>query len=147
MLPNGRVLVRDLPFERLRGICPGEIVVIPSVDSGFPVQRVRAIATRAQRARNDSPTVLAVIRLARRVADIPLPESVSTREALVALTARFDGDVAAGLEAAGMRATLFAAEPEDLVRAPIVECADPLVEVGPISSLSLCDWLGIFCDD
>jgi len=147
LLPNGRVLVRDLPFERLRGICPGEIVVIPSIDSDLRVRRVRAIGTRAQRATEDSPTVLAVIRLAHRVADVPLPDSVSTREALDALRERFDGDIGAGLAAAGMSATLVAPGDESAARIRRVECADPLVHVGPLNDLSLCDWLGIFCDD
>ena len=146
LLHNGRVLVRDLPVERLGGICPGEILVIPSPDSGLPVQRLRATGTRAQVASKDSPTAVAVITLSSPVADVALPESASTKEALEALKDRYDGDLAAGLQAEGMKVELLPVDNVNCFPADRVDCTEAVVHVTPLGDFTLCDWLGIFCD-
>ena len=40
LLPNDRVLIKDLPVERLDGICPGEVLVIPLRSPAFPGQGI-----------------------------------------------------------------------------------------------------------
>jgi hypothetical protein len=145
LLPNGRVLVRDLPVEHLKGICPGEVVIIPAVDSTLPVQRVRPVSTRAQRTTEKSPTVVAVITLARAVADVPLPDSESTSALLDGLSERFDGDLVAGLQSVGSTAVLTPLGAEFVAQDAGAECTEPVVIVGMLNTLTICDVLGIFC--
>lgn len=145
LLPNAQVLVRNLPVEHLTGIGSGEIIIIPSPNSDLPVQRVRATGTLAQLTNENSPTAFAVITLSRPVADVPLPDSASTREALEALRDRFDGDLAAGLQAEGMTATLLPVDAQRVASTARVVCTEPLVRVGPLRDFSLCDILPVHC--
>lgn len=146
LLPNGRVLIKDFPFDRLNGICPGEVVVIPE-SAGEPIQRVRPIGTRALRV-NGADTVTAVVTLEHPVADIPLPQSLQTEHALLDMITQTNGDILTGLRSAGM--TIRALAPEAISarrpRAPRPTCTPPEVRDGDtFASFSLCDWLGIFC--
>ena len=147
VLGNTRILVRDLPVERLRGICSGEVLFIPSPESGRPVQRFRAIGTRAQVTSDKSPTALAVITLSSPIGEVSLPESASTPEALEDLKNRFDGHLAAGLDAAGVKIELLPVDRVSFLPADRVKCTEPVVHVGLLQSFSLCDWLGIGCPD
>jgi len=150
LLPNGRLLVRSLPVERLDGICPGEVVVIPPPGSQEPVQRVRPTGTRARRSSERAPTVTAVITLSRPVAHIPIPEEAATPAAFDKLMSENDGDIVAALGAAGMKITSLrsadAARGADArQRDAGATCTAPEVQIGLEASMSLCDWLGIFC--
>ena len=143
LLPNGRVLINDFPFARLNGICPGEVVVIPESASA-PIQRVQPIGTRALRV-NGAETVTAVITLEHPVADIPLPESLRTEQALREMITRTNGDIVTGLRSAGM--TIRPLAPEAIARrrkAPRPTCTPPVVRDGDgitDAGFSLCDWL------
>jgi hypothetical protein len=148
LLPNGRVLIRDFPFDRLGGICPGEVVVIPE-SARQPIQRVRPIGTRALRV-HGSETVTAVVTLEHPVADIPLPQSLRSKEALRDMINQNNGDILTGLRSAGM--TIRPLGPEALAtlrpRSPQPTCTPAEVRDGDAvtdPSFGICDWLGIFC--
>ena len=148
LLPNGRVLIKDFPFDRLNGICPGEVVVIPE-SPGEPIQRVHPVSTRAMQV-NGADTVTAVITLEHPVADIPLPQSLQTEQALRDMITETNGDILTGLRSAGM--TIRPLAPEVISarrpRAHRPTCTPPEVRDGDAitdASFSLCDWLGIFC--
>jgi hypothetical protein len=146
LLPNGRVLIKDFPYDRLNGICPGDVVVIPE-SAGAPIQRVRPIGTRALRV-NGGDTVTAVITLEHPVADIPLPESLRTEHALRDMITRTNGDILAGLRSAGMTIRPLAPGAGRRPKGPRPACSPPEVRDGDAitdASFSLCDWLGIFC--
>jgi|SRR6478672_10631701 hypothetical protein len=148
LLPNGRVLIKDFPFDRLGGICPGEVVVIPE-SARQPTQRVRPIGTRALRVAG-AETVTAVVTLEHPVADIPLPQSLQSEEALRDMITRHNGDILTGLRSAGMTVRPLAPEALAALRpkAPRPTCTPPEVRDGDAvidTSFSICDWLGIFC--
>ena len=109
LLPNDRVLIKDLPVERLDGICPGEVLVIPPPGSSGGVLRVRPTGTKAFRETADSPTVVAVVILASPVAHIPLPDTL-TAPAFQDLVAERGGDVIAALRDGGVTCTALTAE-------------------------------------
>jgi len=104
LLPNNRVLIKGLPAERLDGICPGEVLVIPPLGSSGAVLRVRPTGTKAFREADDSPTVIAVVSLASPVANIPLPDAL-TEKGFHDLVVEHGGDVVAGLRAGGVTRT------------------------------------------
>ncbi|WP_146135309.1 hypothetical protein [Antricoccus suffuscus] len=145
LLPGNRILVRDLPFERLDGICPGEVSVLPPPGSDLPVRRAQPTGTFAHRATEDAPTVTAIITLATPVADVRVPDHLTTEKHFEDLISRFDGDLHAGLAAEGMRTALLTDE-RVLTKAPRkITCTPPQVVVGMKYRWSLCSWLGIFC--
>ena len=109
LLPNDRVLIKDLPAERLDGICPGEVLIIPPPGSSGEVLRVRPTGTTAFREAEDSPTVIAVVSLAFPVANIPLPDAL-TKTGFHDLVVEHGGDVVAGLRAGGVTRTALTAD-------------------------------------
>ncbi len=145
LLPGNRILVRDLPFERLDGICPGEVSVLPPPGSDLPVRRAQPTGTFAHRATENAPTVTAIITLATSVADVRVPEHLTTEKQFEDLISRFDGDLHAGLAAEGMRTALLTEE-RVVAKAPRkITCTPPQIVVGAKYRWSLCSWLGIFC--
>ena len=108
LLPNDRVLIKDLPAERLDGICPGEVLIIPPPGSSGEVLRVRPTGTTAFRETADSPTVIAVVSLAFPVANIPLPDAL-TKTGFHDLVVERGGDVIAALRAGGVTCTALTA--------------------------------------
>lgn len=145
LLPGDRVFVRDLPFERLDGICAGEVVLIPPPGSDLPVRRARPTGSFAHRVSNDAPTVTAIVTLASPVADVRIPEHLTNEKHFEDLLNRHDGDLHAGLVAEGMRTSLLAAD-QVLARPPQkIVCTPPQITVGYQLRWSLCSWLGIFC--
>lgn len=145
LLPGNRILVRDLPFERLDGICPGEVSVLPPPGSDLPIRRAQPTGTFAHRATKDSATVTAIITLATAVADVRVPEHLTSEKHFEDLINRFDGDLHAGLAAEGMRPGLLTDERVLTKRQPKITCTPPEIIVGKQFRWSLCSWLGIFC--
>ncbi len=145
LLPGNRIFVRDLPFERLDGICPGEVSVLPPPGSDLPVRRAQPTGTFAHRATKDAPTVTAIITLSTSVADVRVPEHLTSEKHFEELISRFDGDLHAGLAAEGMRTGLLTDERVLAKTSPKITCTPPEIMVGGQYRWSLCSWLGIFC--
>ena len=149
LLPGNRILVRDLPFERLDGICPGEVSVLPPPGSDLPVRRTQPTGTFAHRSTKDAPTVTAIITLASAVADVRVPDHLTTEKHFEDLIRRYDGDLHAGLAAEGMRTGLLTDErvltKTTPTTKPKITCTPPEIVVGGQLRWSLCSWLGIFC--
>jgi len=145
LLPGNRVLVRDLPADRVGGISAGEVSLIPPPGSDLPVRRARPTGSFVHRTSDDAPTVNAIVTLDSPVADVRIPEHLTDEKHFEDLLSRHDGDLHAGLVAEGMSARPLGAEQPPARASQKLAFTPPEITVDHKLGWSLCSWLGIFC--